>query len=242
MFRIARASRGALDPVPRALGEDVATWSRYDTIGRTIYASDDKLTAYMELLAPYRTEISGKKRALQPVADFMGITLDDLWRDIVTEWDEAGTMRARWLPRVFREGRELYSLSFPAGWWIDITAVETIAALHELFDSNWPTSTGIVNEPLTLSHLTGDDRDLTTAIAEALRENIELDDGTLSLGIRFMSKHGRPRTGSGLCWAYWMREVDNGLSEPTQVTANETIEESDPEYAAALEHCNIRSR
>ncbi|WP_130176588.1 hypothetical protein [Cryobacterium sp. SO1] len=206
-FRIARESRGPFAPPPRAPGDDVKGWSRYDTLGRTIYSSADKLTAYMELLAPYRTEVAGKRRALQPVADFMGVPLYDLWYDIVAEWDGQGTMKASWLPRVFREGRELSTLSFPAGWWIDITATETIAALQDLFEDLWPTSDGIVNGPLTLAHLTGEDRVLTTAIAEMLREHVELDDGTLPLGIEFISKHGRPAYGSGQCWAHWMREV-----------------------------------
>ena len=132
-FRISRESRGPFDPVVREIGDDVESWSRYDTIGRTIYASDDRLTAYMELLAPFRTVVADKRRALQPVADAMGVTLDDLWRDVVDEWDEAGTMKARWLPRAFREGRSIFTLSFPPGWWIDITATETITAVHELF-------------------------------------------------------------------------------------------------------------
>lgn len=223
-------------------GQEVTGWSRYDTVERTLYASEDKLTAYMELLAPYRTEITDSRRALQPVADILGMPLDKLWRDIVSEWDEAGDMRARWLPRAFREGRALYTLSFPAGWWIDITAVETLAAMRELFGDNWPTINGEIAEPLTLSHLTSDDRVLNTAIAAALREQIELDDGALPLGIRFISKHGRPRAGTGLCWSYWMRELDSGLSEPTKVTSIETIEENDEVFKTAQRYCNISSR
>jgi hypothetical protein len=241
-YRISRSSRGAFDPVPRSGGEDVTGWSRYDTIERTLYASDDKLTAYMELLAPYRTEIASKRRALQPVADFMGVPLSDLWRDIVAEWEEAGDMATKWLPRAFREGRAMYTLSFPIGSWIDITATETLAAMPELFGDRWLTADGELTDPLTLSHLTGDDRVLTTAIAAALRERIELDDGTLPLGIRFLSKHGRPSSGTGLCWAYWMREVDHGLDEPSVVTAVEPIAENDEVFKAAQAHCKIRSR
>lgn len=241
-FRIARGSRGPFDPVVRSPGKPIAGWSRYDTIGRTIYASADRLTAYMELLAPYRTEVAGQKRALRPLADFMGVALDDLWRDIVTEWDEAGMMKASWLPHVFRDGRELYTLAFPKGWWIDIAATETITALHDLFEDQWPTSTGTTNEPLTLSHLTGNDRVLTTVIAGKLRENIELDDGTLPLGIQFISKHGIPAAGSGLCWAYWMREVDSGLTEPASVTDSEPIRDADPAFKTALAQCKIKSR
>jgi hypothetical protein len=57
-FRIARQSYGPLAPKAREPGDDVRGWSRYDTVGRTLYASADKLTAYMELLAPFRTEVT----------------------------------------------------------------------------------------------------------------------------------------------------------------------------------------
>ena len=41
-FRIARESLGPFDPPVRE-GDDVGAWSRYDTVGRTIYASSDRL-------------------------------------------------------------------------------------------------------------------------------------------------------------------------------------------------------
>lgn len=164
----------------------------------------------MELLASYRIDVNSQRRALQPIAADMGKDLDDLWRDIVHEWDESAMMKATWLPRAFRGGRTLYTLSFPTGWWIDITATETMTALDELFPDPWPTENGQLDEPLMLSHLTGDDRVLTTAIAGALRNDITLDDGKLPLGSTFLSKHGHPSSGSGTCWAYWMRDVDSG--------------------------------
>jgi hypothetical protein len=86
---------------------DVGAWSRCDTVGRTIYASSDRLTAYMEVLAYYRTVAMEQKRALQPMADFLGVPLDDYWNQIVKEWDAMGTMKASWLPTAFRTGREL---------------------------------------------------------------------------------------------------------------------------------------
>ena len=242
MFRIARESYGALAPRPRETADDPAQWSRYDTVGRTIYATDNQLTAYMELLAPYRTIVGRERRALQPLADFMGVELDDLWDDIVSEWEQAGNMKASWLPRSFREGRAMFTLEFPTGWWIDITATETITALHELFENSWPTSDGAVEKPLTVSDLTGEDRILTTAIAEMLRENVTLDDGTLPLGLEFMSKHGHPTGSTGRCWAYWMRGPDSGLAETTQITNIAPILHDDPIFLAALKHCKIKAR
>mgnify|MGYP001570501407 CR=1 FL=1 len=248
--RIARASYGPLNPPVRhphaepavELRDHVGSWGRYDTVGRTIYAADEPTVAFMEMLAPYRTKVADERRALQPMADHLGIPLDDLWRDIVTDWDGAGNMKASWLPRQFREGRALYTLSFPQGWWIEIAASETIAALHELFGGHWPTADGGIDGPLTLSHLTGDDRVLTTAIASRLRESTELDDGTLPLGVCFTSKHGHPSGGTGRCWAYWMRDSDNGLPEPTTVVSSSRISDGSESFNEALELCKIRSR
>lgn len=62
-YRIARQSFGPLNP-PLRDSDDVGAWSRYDTLGRTIYAASDKLTAYMEVLAYYRTVAINQKRAL----------------------------------------------------------------------------------------------------------------------------------------------------------------------------------
>jgi hypothetical protein len=213
-LRIAKQSYGPLNPLPREVGSDHGEWGRNDTIGRTLYACADPVTAYMELLSPYRTKIDEERRALQPLADFLEIPLENLWEQVVSEWDEAGTMKADWLPRVFREGRELYTLRFPTGWWIDFTATETLAAIQTIFSDSWPVEDGRLTEPLTLAHLTGDDRVLTTSIAAAVRDSVELDDGTLPLGIQYISKHGRPSGGDGWCWAYWMRDVDAGLKSP----------------------------
>ena len=235
-FRIARESLGPFDPPVRE-GDDVGAWSRYDTVGRTIYASSDRLTAYMEVLAYYRTVAMEQKRALQPMADFLGVPLDDYWNQIVEEWDAMGTMKASWLPTAFRTGRELYTISFPEGWWVDITKMKTIAALNKLAED-----VDGLPEELTLGHLTGDDREITTAIAALLRTNIELDDGTAPLGIEFVTKHGQPAAGGGTCWAYWMRQLDVGLNELVVCKESEPIELDDSDYKTALNLCKIKSR
>lgn len=132
-FRIARSSFGALAPKERTGQKDgpVATngWSRFDTVGRTLYSTDDRLTSFMELLAPFRTEINGTRRALQKDADAMGIPLATYWADIVREWDQAGTMRARWLPNVWRNGRTIYQIDYPAGWWVDVMSTRAVTTL-----------------------------------------------------------------------------------------------------------------
>ena len=66
------ASWSRFDPVGWSRFNPVG-WSRFDPVGRTLYSTDDQLTSFMELLAPYRTEITGARRALQKDADAMGV-------------------------------------------------------------------------------------------------------------------------------------------------------------------------
>jgi hypothetical protein len=243
-YRIARSSFGPLAPVERPAEPDGSLdtdgWSRFDTVGHTLYSADDRVTAYMELLAPYRTEINGQRRALQKDADAMGIPLDEFWRMVVADWDQQGTMRARWLPRVWRDGRIIYSLTYPPGWWIDITSSDTLAVLSSALETELA-DLGVTGG-LTLAHVTGDDRSITTLIARWLRDTVTLDDGTQPLGVRFVSKHGHPTGGGGVCWAYWMRATDAGLPEPVVVSDQPAIDERDPDLLAAQRLCKIQTR
>ena len=239
-YRIARTSFGPLASVSRDLESGTAGWSRFDTVGRTLYSTDDRLTSFMELLAPYRTEINGSRRALQKDADAMGIPLDQYWSMVVADWDQAGTMRARWLPRVWRDGRALYRLTYPPGWWVDITSTRTLAALSAALDSELH-DLG-VSGGLTVAHVTSDDRAITTLIAGWLRDTVTLSDGTQPLGVRFISKHGHPTNGTGTCWAYWMRATDAGLNEPISITDEIGIAEHDTDLKTAQEFCKIQTR
>ncbi len=243
-YRIARSSFGPLAP-PRRDAEldgslEPAGWSRFDTVGHTLYSTDDRLTSFMELLAPYCTEINGARRALQKDADEMGVSLDDYWAMILADWDEAGTMRARWLPRVWRDGRIIYQVIFPAGWWVDITSTNSLAALSSHLEAELA-ELG-VSGTLTLAHVTGDDRAITTLIASWLRDTVTLFDGTQPLGVRFTSKHGHPAGSAGRCWAYWMRAKDAGLPEPVRVLAEEPIGENDQDLSVAQKFCKIQTR
>ncbi len=194
----------------------------------------------MELLAPYRTEINGARRALQADADAMGIPLDDFWLMIVNDWDQAGTMRARWLPKAWREGRAVYHIEYPDGWWVDLTSTHSMAALSTHLE-NELAQIGVIGG-LTVAHLSGDDRRITTTIAEWLRNTVRLFDGTSPLGVRFASKHGHPAGGTGACWAYWMRATDAGLSEPVAVVGEASIDEGDTDLETAQRFCKVRTR
>ena len=243
-YRIARTSFDPIAPVHRVTepdgSYDPTGWSRFDTLGHTLYSTDDRLTSFMELLAQYRTEIHGARRALQKDADAMGIPLPTYWDMVVADWDEAGAMRAQWLPKTWRDGRAIYRLDYPAGWWVDIMSTSTLAALsshleEELADLG-------ISGGLTVSHVTSDDRTITTLIATWLRETATLFDGTQPLGIRFTSKHGHPMGGSGTCWSYWMRATDAGVIEPIDIVDEAAIVDDDPDLRTAQAYCKIRSR
>lgn len=241
-FRIARTSYGALGPPERHKADNRAHWGRFDTIGFTLYATAERRAAFLELLGPFRTVVDGERRALQKTANALDIDLEELWQQVVADWDENWAMKATWLPRAFRDGREIHEISFPEGWWVDVTAAETIAALHDLFPDGWPSNAGTLDEPLTLAHLTGDDRTLTTAISSKLRNDVELDDGSLPLGMEFTSKHGKTAGGTGRCWAYWMRELDSGLDPEPTVEDTALLEETDPDLLAVQALLKIRTR
>ena len=166
-YRIARSSYGALAPKEREPEPDgsldTAAWSRFDTDGHTLYSTDDRLTSFMELLAPYRTEINGARRALQKDAEAMGIPLEQYWAMVVDDWDQAGTMRARWLPKAWRDGRTIYRVDYPAGWWVDIMSTSTLTALSHHLEGDLA-ALGITGG-LTVAHVTSDDRTATTLIA-----------------------------------------------------------------------------
>jgi hypothetical protein len=243
-YRIARSSYGPIAPKEREVEADgtldTAAWSRFDTVGHTLYTTDDRLTSFMELLAPYRTEINGARRSLQKDADAMGIPLDEYWAMVVEDWDQAGTMRARWLPRAWRDGRTMYRVDYPQGWWVDIMSTSTLTALSQHLEEELA-ELGITGG-LTVAHVTADDRAVTTLLARWLRDTATLFDGTQPLGIRFVSKHGHPAGGTGTCWAYWMRATDAGLDEPITVIDEAPINEHDADLNTAQEFCKIQTR
>lgn len=77
--------------------------------------------------------------------------------------------------------RSIYEIRLPRnGWWVQIDHPDTLAAL----EIHVPTMAGHQEElrVLTAGNITGEDRDLTTLIAQTIREMV-LDDGSEPLGI-----------------------------------------------------------
>lgn len=63
-----------------------------------------------------------------------------------------------------------------------------------------------------------------------------LDDGSELAGIKFKS-----RVGNGICWAYWMRRTDLGLTETAKATAGVEIPPTEPVMAAVTKAWEIRT-
>ncbi|MFF5794631.1 hypothetical protein ACFY5D_21515 [Paeniglutamicibacter sp. NPDC012692] len=210
-YRVAKESYGPLNPQERgSLGEDRSGWYRFDTPGRTLYASADPESAIIEALSWARMT-HGHRTYLAKTARFMGLPVGQMRRIVEEEWSANSSMVPGRIPANWREGRLLYTLQFGAGRWIDIAHAATLTVLNdsigrELHDD------GVLPESLTLSEVTGGDRRSTTLLAAYLREQV-LEDGTYPLGIRFPSKHGSAGAGQGHCYAFWMRRRDVGLDD-----------------------------
>lgn len=218
VYRVAQTSFGPLAPLPREADyTDVLTWARWDTAGgRTIYAAEDALFAYLEVLAYLKpsdglaqlTMREAFPSSTEPADRTSGSVLDQ----ITKEWNSRysgfgpGKNTQRW-----REARGLYELTLPAdGWFIDITHNDTIAALNR--------SGGPLGGPfhptdrVTVANLVDENREWTCRVATLLR-GVVLDDGSLPHGISFKSKHGV----NGTCWAVWLRRVDDGQDPSTEL-------------------------
>jgi hypothetical protein len=240
-YRVARESYGPLNPPVRVPGSDPFGWSRFDAPERTIYAAEDEKSAFIEALSWARQELADHHKTLAKTAEYLGISIQELSSSIEEEWLRNSSMAPSWVPTVWRDGRRIYQLTFDSGSWVDIMHSDTLHALSNALQPDLQTLG--IPLGLTLSEVTSANRALTTLIATWLREEVTLDDGTQPMGIRFQTKHGRIGTGEGLCWAYWMRRRDAGLSdELVTVDEGRTFESDYRPYAHALAFHNISSR
>ncbi|HEY8310453.1 MAG TPA: hypothetical protein VIG47_07850, partial [Gemmatimonadaceae bacterium] len=225
---MAKSSYGPLNP-PFRDGSKRRAWNRWDTPGRTVYASDSVQTAYIEGLAWANEEATAHDRAIRKTAEFFDVSVRAARAMVEADWLKAGNMQPGWLPTVWRDGRRMYAITFPDGWWVDAESSDTLSAVSASLEDillKW----GITGT-LTMSELTSNDRKLTTRIATWLREEVTLDDGTQPLGIQFPSKYGRSGEAAGTSWAYWMRAIDAGLSnEPVVVDEGLPIELNDAAF------------
>lgn len=240
VYRVAKSSYGPMNPPVRD-GSKRRAWSRWDTPGRTVYASESAETAFIEALAWANEEAVSHDRAIRKTAELFGIPTTEARAMVEADWLKAGNMQPGWLPAIWRDGRRMYQLTFPDGWWVDVTSSDTLSAISTALEEQLVKAG--VSGTLTMSEMTSNDRKLTTRIATWLREEITLDDGSQPLGVQFTSKYGRSGEAEGTSWAYWMRAIDAGLSaEPVVVDSGVPIELADSAFKRALQFHHIESR
>jgi hypothetical protein len=168
---------------------------RYDTVGRTVYFADTAKTALAEVLQHFRVEVMSMTKD----AVAIGIDVDLYRRELAKDLHARGLPGPGEVPVDWQMASSLYKVHLPsAGWWVVIDSPATLNALSEKMRGS--------ADQLTLGDVCGDDRGLTTQLAQIIRESV-LDDGSLPLGIEFPSK-----TAYGRCWAWWNRRADDNLN------------------------------
>ncbi|WAH95589.1 RES domain-containing protein [Arthrobacter sp. MMS18-M83] len=197
MFRVSvsKAGRGPLNPLERPFDPaiDRRGWSRFDTPGLTIYGADLRVTAFTESLA-FKAPSARNYAALAEIAGFLGVELNELLDELRNKGLPVDGMDSDW-----RLDREIYSLSFPTLPWVDLTHPDSVVAIK---------ASGIAAaDRMTVADLTGDDRTLTTAVAQWILAQ-RLDDGSQPAGLRYPSKFGF--TDGDYCYAGFIAEPNSG--------------------------------
>lgn len=233
-YRIANASYGAMNPENRQDGELRDDWSRWDTPGRTIYVADTLETAFRECLAWARMVPSHQKK-LSRLAALWDMDPDDVMREVAADFEKLGHMQPGHLPFSWRDSRLIRGVQVPesSGPWVDMEDQATLDALSLRASAGIKAITG--REEIDRATAYSNDRDVTTRIAQWLR-GVVLDDGTELAGVRF-----RSRVGNGICWAYWMRRTDLGLTEAARADAGREIRNPEPDMAAVTKAWGIHS-
>ena len=233
MFRVSsdKPDRGPLNPLGR---EDVTlvdrgSWNRFDVgppplapadLGRTIYGASRRDTAFMEVLA-WKTATSHTFAGLYEEANFTGSPIDEILTDLRNKGAAIGQVDYEW-----RLQRKIFTLKTQPEIWIDPTTrgnLEVIAGLAGgFFDAQ---------RRLTVADVTGDDRMITTAIAEILRDQTVIDqDGqnTHIFGIKYGSKFGMANE-QDHCWAAWLRGPNSSIA----IIDSEPMNPADPDVKTA---------
>lgn len=205
VYRVARKDIGPLSPRSRPTGGPRDNWSRYDIPRRkTVYCGSTFIGAYTEAMY-------WAKQPLPEIIHTLALELeksgDEFCREVALQWTKSH-MSPHCLSAGWRERRKLYTLKLPSkGWFVDVSASGTVAAIRNGIGSGSRSMSGI-----TLGDISGDNRGVTTGIAERLAVT-KLDDGTLPLGVRFQSKHGADLE----CWAIWLPPAGSKVAAPKDI-------------------------
>lgn len=241
IFRVAKTKHGPFNPPARATGTPAAKLSRWDTPGRTIYGGSNEVGALIEVLSYVTADDQGLRTVTDMFDDVHSGDELFLHEQIAKELRAHGGMADRTVSRGWREDRNIYEFKLPpGGWFVDVTASDSVGALDEQLREDLRTAYGIGE--LNVSHMTADGataRAVTTHIADFIR-GLVLDDGSLPHGIVYPSKYGTDLTN----YAIWLRRSDDGtgpVMHPLEFVDNYPIHLHTKAYHAALKRLRLRT-
>lgn len=234
-YRVQENGYPAISAVSRGRATDRGTWNRYDTSGTTVYLADNAACAFQETISPFKRRL-GSVDPWQKDADALGMSLEEFYDAVASDWEERQFMYTGTLPRRWREARSLHLVSLPKhGWWVDIEDAESLSALEKSMP-HLIAGAGVLQ--LDRSQALSLNRQLTTMLAEQVRAST-LFDGSRAIGMVFGSRHG-----GGTNYAVWLRHHDDGLTGDTEgmeVLATRPISFRDPSLETACRRFDIRA-
>lgn len=211
-------------------------WGRFDILGETFYVAENVDTAYAEVLAAFKLP-NGASDPLREIAEIYGVPRNTAIEWITEDWAliEENFRGLGGIPASWREARRVFEVTMrdPA-WVVDVQHPATISALEG--PAGGPMARFLANQgiaALTLSALTGDNRLVTTALADVIRTT-ELHDGSAPRGVQFPSKHG-----GGWCRAIWRPEDMPTPLLGVSISAEHEIREDDAALTAVGDRFRI---
>lgn len=185
-------------PLPYGTPE---TRGRFDTVGRTVYFADSQACAFAEVLQGFRKA----RNALAADAIAIGMDVDE-YVELVTKDAINNGRETPWaITCDWQWERSVYKVRMPVeGFWVAVDHPLSLMSIDRHLRGALSLH-GVAQ--VTAAHLAGENRSLTTTIAQAIR-GLTLDGGHQPLGITFESK-----TLAGRCWAFWDRRADDALEQ-----------------------------
>lgn len=133
-YRIATESYGPLSPLPRGyyFREDVGSWNRFDTPGRTIYVARTRRGAFTECLYDRRLDHRSRS-AITFMADAFGESWEEAFARYTDEQLSLSHSAPGTLPASWRESRKVYELHSAGDLvWFDLTTDHSLAYIDQV--------------------------------------------------------------------------------------------------------------
>jgi len=148
-------------------------------------------------------------------------------RQVAEEWSTLQHMAPHTVEQGWRDERLIYTLRLPpSGHFVRLDTSNSIAVVTAALGRDLA-RLGV--RRLTTAALAGEDRRVTTLIAEWVWSQT-LADGAKPHGIEYGSKHGN----NWRCWAIWLRRIDDGLAGEL-TTSDKGSQIMEPRQNPALE-------